>query len=164
MPANREQPTTDAETASTTSTTITPVSLHSVPGTPAFADPSSKSKPSNGATDETRSSSSNPPPQVLPEDAALAFNKFILYENRLRFYIVASNTSDSRHRIVKIDRTSQEELVVIEDEAVYSGRQMSAMLKMLEDGNKHCGGLGKARGFFGVAGMYTLCCVPQYYC
>ncbi|EMD35062.1 hypothetical protein CERSUDRAFT_54339 [Gelatoporia subvermispora B] len=86
-------------------------------------------------------------------DSSLAFNKFILYENRLRFYIVASNTSDSRHRIIKIDRTAHDELEVVEDEAVYSGKQMSAMLKMLEDGNKGCGGLGKARTFFGVAGF-----------
>jgi phosphatidylinositol 3,5-bisphosphate 5-phosphatase len=82
----------------------------------------------------------------------LAFNRFILYENRLRFYIIASNASDSRHRIIKIDRTSQDELVVVEDEAEYSGKQMSAMIKMLEDGNKGSGGLGKARVFFGIAG------------
>jgi hypothetical protein len=80
------------------------------------------------------------------------FNKFILYENRLRFYIIASNAADSRHRIIKVDRTSQEELVVVEDEAEYSGKQMSAMLKMLDDGNKGSGGLGKARVFFGIAG------------
>jgi hypothetical protein len=82
----------------------------------------------------------------------LAFNRFILYENRLRFYIVASNASDSRHRIIKVDRTSQDELVVVEDDAEYSGKQMSAMLKMLEDGNKGSGGLGKAKVFFGIAG------------
>lgn len=83
----------------------------------------------------------------------LACNKFILYENRSRFYVVASNTSDSLHRIIKIDRTSQDELVVIEDEAVYTGRQMTAMLKMLEDGNKASGGLGKPKIFFGIIGM-----------
>ncbi|KAI0054065.1 hypothetical protein FA95DRAFT_1480269 [Auriscalpium vulgare] len=83
----------------------------------------------------------------------LGFNKFILYENRLRFYIVASNTADSLHRIVKIDRTSQDELVVVEDEAVYTGRQMTAMLKMLEDGNKASGGLGKPKVFFGLVGF-----------
>jgi hypothetical protein len=83
---------------------------------------------------------------------SVAFNKFILYENRLRFYIIASNASDSRHRIIKVDRTSQEELVVVEDEAEYTGKQMSAMLKMLDDGNKSSGGLGKARVFFGIAG------------
>jgi len=82
----------------------------------------------------------------------MACNKFILYENRSRFYVVASNTSDSLHRIIKIDRTSQDELVVIEDEAVYTGRQMTAMLKMLEDGNKASGGLGKPKVFFGIIG------------
>jgi phosphatidylinositol 3,5-bisphosphate 5-phosphatase len=91
------------------------------------------------------------------DDNSLSFNKFILYENRLRYYIVASNTSDSRHRIIKIDRTSQDELVVVEDEAVYSGRQMTAMLKMLEDGNKSSGGLGKARVFFGIVGEHLSC-------
>ncbi|KAJ6546966.1 SacI homology domain-containing protein [Mycena capillaripes] len=84
---------------------------------------------------------------------APAFNKFILYENRLRFFIIASNTTDSRHRILKVDRTSQEELVVVEDDSEYSGKQMSAMLKMLDDGNKSSGGLGKARVFFGIAGF-----------
>ncbi|KAJ7063534.1 polyphosphoinositide phosphatase [Mycena amicta] len=85
--------------------------------------------------------------------AAPAFNKFVLYENRLRFFIVASNTTDSRHRILKVDRTSQDELNVVEDDAEYSGKQMSAMLKMLDDGNKSSGGLGKARVFFGIAGF-----------
>src|SRR5277367_4351593 len=55
-----------------------------------------------------------------------AFNKFIIYENRLRFYIIASNASDSRHRIIKVDRTLQDELLVVEDEAEYSGKQMSS--------------------------------------
>ena len=85
--------------------------------------------------------------------ANLAFNKFILYENKSRFYVVASNTSDSLHRIIKIDRTAPDELVVIEDEAVYTGRQMTAMLKMLEDGNKASGGLGRPKVFFGIIGM-----------
>ncbi|KAF9649675.1 hypothetical protein BDM02DRAFT_3094328 [Thelephora ganbajun] len=88
-----------------------------------------------------------------PTDQHLAFNKFILYENRLRYFVIASNTTDSRHRIIKVDRTSQDELSVFEDEAVYTGKQMSAMLKMLEDGNRSSGGLGKARVFFGIAGF-----------
>ena len=88
--------------------------------------------------------------------ASLAFNKFILYENKSRFYVVASNTSDSLHRIIKIDRTAPDELVVIEDEAVYTGREMTAMLKMLEDGNKASGGLGRPKVFFGIIGMCDL--------
>ncbi|KAH0834053.1 putative polyphosphoinositide phosphatase [Lanmaoa asiatica] len=81
------------------------------------------------------------------------FNKFILYENKLRFYIVASNASDSRHRIIKIDRTSPVDLHVVEDDTDYSGKQMSAMLKMLDDGNKGSGGIGRARVIFGIAGF-----------
>lgn len=84
--------------------------------------------------------------------AHTVFNKFILYENKLRFYIVASNSSDSRHRIVKIDRTSQSDLQVVEDDTEYSGKQMSAVLKMLDDGNKGSGGIGRARVIFGIAG------------
>jgi hypothetical protein len=91
--------------------------------------------------------------------ANLAFNKFILYENKSRFYVVASNTSDSLHRIIKIDRTAPDELVVIEDEAVYTGRQMTAMLKMLEDGNKASGGLGRPKVFFGIIGMSPRPCL-----
>ncbi|EIW76771.1 hypothetical protein CONPUDRAFT_63271 [Coniophora puteana RWD-64-598 SS2] len=81
------------------------------------------------------------------------FNKFILYENRLRFYIVSSNASDSRHRITRIDRASQQELTVQEDETEYSGKHMNELLKMIDDGNKSSGGLGKARVIFGVAGF-----------
>jgi len=81
-----------------------------------------------------------------------AFNKFILYENKLRFFIVASNASDSRHRIIKVDRTLQADLAVVEDDTDYSGKQMSNMLKMLDDGNKGSGGLGKPRIIFGIAG------------
>ncbi|KAH7927230.1 hypothetical protein BV22DRAFT_1193824 [Leucogyrophana mollusca] len=101
--------------------------------------------------DNHRSSSSVLQPRAIPKSSA--FNKFILYENRLRFFIIASNASDSRHRIVKIDRTSQTDLDVVEDETEYSGKQMSAMLKMLDDGNKGSGGLGKARVIFGIAGF-----------
>ncbi|KAH7907384.1 SacI homology domain-containing protein [Hygrophoropsis aurantiaca] len=91
--------------------------------------------------------------QSRPAAKASAFNKFILYENRLRFFIIASNASDSRHRIAKIDRTSPSDLNMVEDETEYSGKQMSAMLKMLDDGNKASGGLGKARIIFGVIGF-----------
>ncbi|KAH9893933.1 SacI homology domain-containing protein [Cubamyces lactineus] len=137
--------------------TVTPISQHSVPLPSAAASTndtiSSNSKDTQSLSTTLATQPASAKPARLRPDDSLAFNKFILYENRLRFYVVASNTSDSRHRIIKIDRTSQDELIVVEDEAVYSGKQMSAMLKMLEDGNKGCGGLGKARVFFGIAGF-----------
>lgn len=118
--------------------------------------PSIGSRTSNGRISTPYPSRSRPSLPMASQRKAPAFNKFILYENRLRFFIIASNTTDSRHRILKVDRTSQEELVVVEDDSEYSGKQMSAMLKMLDDGNKSSGGLGKARVFFGIAGSYPL--------
>ncbi|OCH91332.1 hypothetical protein OBBRIDRAFT_792381 [Obba rivulosa] len=148
------------EVSDGTSATVTPFSQHAL----LTPDPHESTSPPKSEDIKTPAASIDTPSlrpastlklqAQVPEDSSLlAFNKFILYENRLRFYIVASNTSDTRHKIIKIDRTSYDALEVIEDEAVYSGKQMSAMLKMLEDGNKGCGGLGKARIFFGVAGF-----------
>ncbi|KAJ2913114.1 hypothetical protein MD484_g7305, partial [Candolleomyces efflorescens] len=93
-----------------------------------------------------RAQASNP--KLNPQQSHSVFNKFILYENRGRFYIIASNTSDSRHRIIKIDRTTQDELIVVEDEAEYTGKQMSAMLKMLDDGNKPYGFIRFTAGWY----------------
>ena len=102
-------------------------------------------------TTETQATRASIPSRSFPP----AFNKFMLYENRQRFYVIASNASDSRHRIMKIDRTNQDDsLQIIEDEVEYTGKQMSAMLKMLDDGNRSSGGLGKAKLFFGIAGEF----------
>ncbi len=50
----------------------------------------------------------------------------------------------------KIDRTNQDPLDVEHNDITYTGRQMNGVIKMLEDGNKHAGGLGKPRVFFGI--------------
>lgn len=106
----------------------------------------------NGAAEGTKNSAPRGHLSHATPPAFMAFNKFILYETKHKFFIVASNTSDSRHKIIKIERSSQDEVVVIDDDTLYSGKQMSANLKMLEDGNKSTGGLGKPRILFGIVG------------
>jgi len=54
--------------------------------------------------------------------------------------------------MLKIDRTYQDQLDVEHSDITYTGRQMNGVIKMLEDGNKYTGGLGKPRVFFGIAG------------
>ncbi|KAG6879535.1 hypothetical protein C0992_001683 [Termitomyces sp. T32_za158] len=81
------------------------------------------------------------------------FTKFILYETRRNFYIIGSNAADSGHHIIRINRTTQDELDIIEDVVEYTGKEMSVVLKMLDDGNRASGGLGKARVVFGLAGF-----------
>lgn len=85
----------------------------------------------------------------------MATSKFVLYENKRRFYIVSSDSADALHRLLRIDRTSQSELDVVEDDMVYSSKQMEEVLKMLEEGNRGSGGLTKSQPFFGIAGMST---------
>jgi len=128
----------------------------SVSGQPESSITEGQSQPQkDGNIDRKQSNLHTNPPRTFSS----AFNKFMLYENRLRFYIIASNASDSRHRIIKIDRTTPDiELNIVEDEAEYTGKQMSAMLKMLDDGNRASGGLGKPRIFFGIAGMSNGIC------
>ncbi|KND03050.1 phosphatidylinositol-3,5-bisphosphate 5-phosphatase [Spizellomyces punctatus DAOM BR117] len=87
------------------------------------------------------------------EDGRLVLNKFTLYETRMRFYVVGSNQSDERFRVLKIDRTSGSELNVIDDEVVYTKPEVMDLLGMIENGNKNSGGLHKVASFFGIVGF-----------
>lgn len=141
--------------------TLSTIQVSSGPGAAIPPGPSSapliqsqKPKPPLGGT--TSISKSSP-----------VLSKFLLYETKTRFYIVASNASDTRHKMLKVDRTpvlderGNPELVVSQDETVYTGKQMTGMLKMLEDGNKSSGGLGKPRTFFGIAGNVPYVYLPS---
>lgn len=82
----------------------------------------------------------------------LILNKFVLYENKRKLYVVATGASDSRYRMLRIDRTSPEDLLVTEDEAMYTERQIRDILRMIENGNKVSGGLNKVQEFHGIVG------------
>ncbi|KAJ5722331.1 Polyphosphoinositide phosphatase [Penicillium malachiteum] len=69
-------------------------------------------------------------------------HKFTVYETAIRFYVVGINLSETRFRILKIDRTSESgELNIIEDDMVYTKREMVQLLDAIDDGNKATGGL-----------------------
>ncbi|RAH67712.1 phosphatidylinositol-3,5-bisphosphate 5-phosphatase [Aspergillus aculeatinus CBS 121060] len=76
------------------------------------------------------------------EEGINRMHKFSLYETATRFYMVGMDLSDTRFRIMKIDRTSESgELIISEDDIVYSKREMSQLLDTIDDGNKSSGGL-----------------------
>jgi len=58
--------------------------------------------------------------------------------------------------MLKIGRTNQDELDVEHNDITYTGRQMNGVIKMLDDGNKQAGGLGRPRVFFGIAGAFCI--------
>jgi phosphatidylinositol 3,5-bisphosphate 5-phosphatase len=69
---------------------------------------------------------------------------------------VGCNQTDTRFRILKIDRTSLSELNVIEDGAIYSKQEISDILAILEEGNKITGGLNKvADDLYGIIGRLS---------
>ncbi|KAF7596723.1 phosphatidylinositol-3,5-bisphosphate 5-phosphatase [Aspergillus hancockii] len=76
------------------------------------------------------------------EEGTARMHKFSLYETATRFYMVGMDFSDTRFRILKIDRTTETgDLNVAEDDIVYTKREMSQLLDAIDDGNKISGGL-----------------------
>ena len=74
--------------------------------------------------------------EAPPNTEQPLLNKFILYESKAKCYVVAGNTNDSRHRMLKIDRTNQDELGVGHNDITYTEQQMNGVIKMLEDGKR----------------------------
>lgn len=92
---------------------------------------------------------------VLPQPTPLehySLNKFALWETKRKFYIIGSNTSESLHRVLKVDRTVQDELILTEDKTLYNEKQLRQLLRMLDDGNRTTGGFTRSGTFFGIAG------------
>lgn len=143
-------PTESTVHTSSESSEIEPSSIPEVGHTDSTSSHELASRSNTTATLTTQPGRVTPCTRNLPKCSA--FNKFILYENKTRFLIVTSNASDSRHRIIKIDRTSQDSLDVIEDGTDYSGKQMSDLIEMWDNGNKGSGGIGKARVIHGIVG------------
>lgn len=104
----------------------------------------------------------------LGEESINRMHKISLYETATRFYMVGMDLSDTRFRILKIDRTSDtNDLVIVEDDIVYTKSEMSQLLDAIDDGNKISGGL-KLRcsawallGFIRFTGAYYMLLVTK---
>ncbi|KAI7863847.1 SacI homology domain-containing protein [Spinellus fusiger] len=58
-----------------------------------------------------------------------------------QYYLVGTNQSKKHYRVLQIHRTNLKDLVVVEDDVVYSKQEKTKLLKMIEDGNMSVGGL-----------------------
>lgn len=87
-------------------------------------------------------------------DRRLVLNKFTLYETKTRYYIVGSDQSDNRFRVLKIERAGDEnDLNMTEDKVIYSKSEILELLSTIEDGNKSSGGLNKVLSAYGIVGF-----------
>lgn len=106
--------------------------------------------------------------EITPERLVYKMHKFSLYETASRFYLVGVDVSEKRYRILKIDRTTEdEELSVTDDKIVYTMREMNQLLDTIDDGNKGTGGI-KLRcttwgllGFIKFTGTYYMLLITK---
>ncbi|KAL2011287.1 hypothetical protein VTN00DRAFT_4005 [Thermoascus crustaceus] len=90
----------------------------------------------------------------VAEEGISRMHKFTLYETSTRYYMVGMDLTDTRFRILKIDRTSDsEDLSITEDEMVYTKREMNQLLDAVDGGNKSSGGLKLKCSCWGLLGF-----------
>ena len=88
------------------------------------------------------------------ENGVCKMHKFTLYETASRFYLVGGDITDRKFRILKIDRSGDlEDLIVHEDDIVYSKLEMNQLLNAVDDGNKASGGLKLKCTTWGLLGF-----------
>ncbi|CCJ30951.1 unnamed protein product [Pneumocystis jirovecii] len=84
--------------------------------------------------------------------------KFTLYQTKTKFFIVGENNDSTCFQVLKIDRTVEDDLDLIEDETIYSKTEISKLLAALGDGNKNCGGISKVLVAWGICGFIRFTC------
>ncbi|XP_056150292.1 polyphosphoinositide phosphatase isoform X1 [Lampris incognitus] len=97
----------------------------------------------------------------MPQSAAVisGVQRMVLYETRARYFLVGSNQAQTKHRVLKIDRTEPRDLVVIDDKHVYSQQEVRELLGRLDLGNrtkigqKGSSGLSRALSACGIVGF-----------
>ncbi|XP_072306371.1 polyphosphoinositide phosphatase-like [Eucyclogobius newberryi] len=97
----------------------------------------------------------------MPQSAAIisGMQRMALYETRARYFLVGSNQAQTRHRVLKIDRTEPKDLVIIDDKHVYNQQELRELLGRLDLGNrtkisqKGSSGLSRAVSAFGIVGF-----------
>ncbi|XP_034017719.1 polyphosphoinositide phosphatase [Thalassophryne amazonica] len=97
----------------------------------------------------------------MPHSAAIisGIQRMVLYETRARYFLVGSNQAQTKHRVLKIDRTEPKDLVIIDDKHVYNLHEVRELLGRLEVGNrtkisqKGSSGLSRSVLAYGIVGF-----------
>lgn len=75
-----------------------------------------------------------------------------------RFYLIGSNNTQTRFRVLKIDRTDPRELVIVDDKVEYNQQEIHQLVDMIDNGNRSArsGGVAKLVSAFGIIGFYSI--------
>lgn len=81
-------------------------------------------------------------------------HKFTLYETQTKYYLVGSDITDRHFRMIQVDRNSVlGQLSIVEDEVVYTKKEMSRLLQTIDDGNRAIGGMKLRLSIWGLLGF-----------
>ncbi|KAG7160580.1 Polyphosphoinositide phosphatase-like [Homarus americanus] len=80
-------------------------------------------------------------------------------EDGIRLYLIGSNNTQTKFRVLKIDRTESHSLNITDDKVEYSQRQIKELLSMINEGNRaqsgqrQMFGLSRTVSAFGIVGF-----------
>jgi len=93
---------------------------------------------------------------LLYKFSAFFFSSFSLTQ---RFYLMGSNNTLTRFRVLKIDRMEPTELVVVDDKREYTQDEIKDLVSMIDMGNRtrvgqrtNAGGVARVVSAFGIVG------------
>ncbi|XP_023935391.2 polyphosphoinositide phosphatase isoform X1 [Bicyclus anynana] len=84
-----------------------------------------------------------------------SIQRIALYETKARFYLIGSNNTQTRFRVLKIDRTDSKELILVDDKVEYNKQEIHQLLNMIGFGNRsgRSPGFNKLVSAFGIVGF-----------
>ncbi|CAG9765575.1 unnamed protein product [Ceutorhynchus assimilis] len=86
-----------------------------------------------------------------------SIQKMALYETKSKYYLVGSNNSQTRFRVLKIDRTEPKDLEIHDDKVEYSAEEIRDLVNMIESGNRKTSatisGISRYISAFGIVGF-----------
>lgn len=99
-------------------------------------------------------------PTVVFHPIISSIQKIALYETKSRFYLMGSNNTLTRFRVLKIDRMESKELVVVDDKREYTQDEIKDLVNMIDMGNRtragqrnNVGGVARIVSAFGIIGF-----------
>ncbi|KAL2724157.1 Polyphosphoinositide phosphatase [Vespula squamosa] len=98
-------------------------------------------------------------PNMIFHPIISSIQKIALYETKSRFYLMGSNNTLTRFRVLKIDRMEPRELLVIDDKREYTQDEIQDLVNMIDMGNRtrigqrnNVGGVARVVSAFGIVG------------
>ncbi|GLV33113.1 FIG4 phosphoinositide 5-phosphatase [Carabus blaptoides fortunei] len=65
-----------------------------------------------------------------------SIQKIALYETKTKYFLVGSNNTETRFRVLKIDRTEPRELFILDDKVEYTRDEIKSLLSMIDTDNR----------------------------